>query len=118
QEPEAGNVPFAALLAPLVSPDNNSNLRRLHTITILGADVSVGNHRRGVFFKASDADILFRRTRKGVVQSVASAKIAYGDYESLVGAQLSFSKESPTIDGEITFSQLMPATLASLFTDN
>jgi len=111
-------VPVAAVLAPLVAPDDASSLRKLHFITILGADVSVGNAKKGIFFKASDATITFRRDRHGVVQSAFGAKISYGNNQSIINAQFTFSKDNPFIEGEANFDQLMPSTLAALFSDN
>jgi len=118
-EPAAPDVPIAAVLAALVSPDDSSTLRKLRFITILDADVSVANAKKGVFFTASDATITFRRDRHGTVQAAIGATINYGDNQSsLINAQFDFAKDNPLIEGELSFGRLMPATLAALFSDN
>lgn len=111
-------VPFAAVLAPLLAPDEGGSLRKLRQITILGADVSVGNLRKGVFFKANDTDIIFRRNRQGLIQAIGSAKIRYEQYESFINAQLMMEKDNATIDGEIAFDQLRPSVLSRLLYDD
>jgi len=111
-------VPFATVLAPLIAPDEQGSLRKLRFITILDADVSVASARKGVFFKAGDATIVFKRNRQGVIQAAINAKISYDVNQSLVDAQFTFTKKNPIIEGEVSFSQLMPGTLAALFSDN
>ncbi|MDE3060041.1 MAG: AsmA-like C-terminal domain-containing protein [Pseudomonadota bacterium] len=108
-------VPFVAVLAALLSPD--SNLSKLRAITILDADAGIGNPQKGVFFKASHVNLIFRRNRAGLVQAEANAAIVYADYQSSLSAQFAFDAESP-IEGRIAFTPLLPGTLAALFSDN
>ncbi|MDE3016869.1 MAG: AsmA-like C-terminal domain-containing protein [Pseudomonadota bacterium] len=115
---ETQAVPFVAALTPLLTPDSLSGLRKLRYISIVDADVSVGNTHHGVFFQASNANIIFRRTFFGVVQATASANISYGSYQSLLAVRVNMKAGSPTVDSEIVFSQIMPGTLAALFADN
>ncbi len=111
-------VPFAALVAPLLNPDSDNPLHKLHSVTILGADINISNAKKGVFFTASDANITFRRNRSGMSEVTVGAKITYGVNISIVDGVLVFDKNSPLINGEVNFSQLMPGTLAALFSDN
>lgn len=121
-KPPVAAVPFAAVLTPFLTPDDAApeyaNLRKLRFITITNADISVGNKRDGVFFKAGNANIIFRRDWRGNVKATGSAKISYDRYESLVSAQFIAGSDSSVIDGNVSFSQLMPGTLAALFSDN
>ena len=116
-EEEITEVPLAAIMAPLVSPDERSNLRELHTVSIVNADVSVGNVHKGVFFKATDAQMVFKSNRRGM-NVFGSATINYDKYQSLISAQLAMRGGSATIDGDVKFSQLMPGALATLFAGN
>lgn len=109
------SVPFSVAIAPLIDSDSNKKLRELRFVNIVNADVSVGSVKKGVFFQATNTDIMFRRSRRGVVQAFTKAKISYADYSSLIDAQLTIKKDSPTIDGELTVSRLMPGVLSSLF---
>lgn len=111
-------IPFAAVLAPLLDPNEKSSFRRLQLVNILDANVSVGSAKKGVFFTADDADIRFRRLRDGQVQASARANISYGTSQSIISTQAFIRKGHPTIDGDITFNQLIPSTLAALFIDN
>lgn len=113
-EPPA--VPFAAIMAPFISPDESGALHRLRLISIVNADLTVSNKSKGVFFKTSGADFTFKRNRDGL-HAFAGAKIAYDNYQSLLSAQFVRKNGSPVITGEVTFSQLMPGTLADLFAD-
>lgn len=113
-DPEVESVPFAAVLAKLIEPDAKSPLRKLRTVTILNADVSVGNTNHGVFFTATEANLVFKNTRRGV-QAFGSAKITYDESESRLDANFNLPHGSPTMTGEVSFGPLMPGTLSDLF---
>ncbi|MBY0407623.1 MAG: hypothetical protein K2Q01_08015, partial [Rickettsiales bacterium] len=122
QEPKAESppaevpaIPFEMVLAHLVEPDAGSSLRKLRTVTILNADISVGNTHSGVFFTATDANLVFKSNRKGA-QAFGSAKLTYGENESLVEANFTLPRKEPLILGEVSFGPIMPGTLSDLFT--
>lgn len=108
------SVPFSAVLSQLVDPDDRSPLRKLRSVTILNADISVGNTRSGVFFNAREANLVFKNTRRAT-QAFGSAKIAYGETESSIDASFTLPRDEPVITGEVAFGPLMPGTLADLF---
>ncbi len=110
-------VPFAALLAPLLAPDNNSSLRSLHRVTIRGAAISITNVKKGAFFELVNANIKLRK-RHGVLGLHVSGDIHYSDHQSHIAADMSLSRDMPTIDGSIRFQMLDPGALAKLFASN
>ena len=112
--PEIAPVPFSEILNQLLDPDPHSSLRRLRTVTILNADVSVGNPHNGVFFTATESSLVFNNTHKGI-QVFGSAKITYDDNESRIDATFAMPSGSAILSGEINFGPLMPGTLADLF---
>lgn len=114
-QPEVASVPFAMVLAQLVEPDEKSSLRKLRTVTILNADVSVGNTHSGVFFTATEANLVFKNSRRGV-QAFGSANITYEENQSRIDANFSLPTDSPVMTGEVSFGPLMPGQLADLFT--
>ncbi len=112
---ETNSVPFNVVLNQLIDPDAKSPLRKLRTVTILNADVSVGNTHSGVFFTATEANLVFKNNHRGA-QAFGSAKITYNDSESRLDANFSLPLGEPVINGEVSFGPLMPGTLADLFT--
>lgn len=107
-------IPFNDVIAPFIAPAGNSPLRKLHYVAIVDADLTVASKDKGAFFSASNTDIIFRHTKKGL-QAFGSARISYDNYTSDVSAQFQRDRDSPSISGNVTFSQLMPATLGNLF---
>ncbi len=112
--PEPAPVPFSEVLNQLLEPDPHSSLRKLHTVTILNADISVGNNHSGVFFTATEANLVFKNTHKNI-QAFGSAKITYDDNESRIDLNFAMPQGSNTLTGDISFGPLMPGTLADLF---
>jgi hypothetical protein len=110
-------IPFSAALLPLLAPKPGDTLRKMHYITIVDADVSVGNHS-GMFFKASNVNFIFRRNWQDALHISTSANIAYGNYQSMVFADFDMEKGTPVINGNVRVSKMMPGTLAALFSDN
>jgi hypothetical protein len=109
-------VPFAAVLMPLLMPDEKSNFRKLRYISIQQADLTVGSVDKGVFFNASDANMVFRRNRSGQIRSEMQATIAYDKFLTPVTADLELNQTG--IEGNLSFTQLMPGILSNLFSDN
>ncbi len=114
---ETPAVPFAAIMAPFINPDNAGNLRALRLVSIVNADVTISNKQKGVFFKTNGADFAFRRNRHGL-QAIATTRISYDNYQSLLSAEFTKKNDSSIVEGEITVSKLMPGTLADLFAEN
>ncbi len=110
-----GTVPLFAVLTPLLAPEDNPMLRKLRYISILNADVSLGAVGQGVFFKASNANIILQHNRRGVVKANTYAQISYGEYQSMIDAQFTLTRDSPTIEGEYSVSQIMPGALLAAF---
>jgi hypothetical protein len=111
-------VPFVAVLTPLLMPSEDGGFRKLRLIKIQDADISVGNNKRGVFFKSSGTTMQFRRDKRGAILADISGNIHYDQYKTPLKAQLTLEKQKPTFDGTITFTQLMPGVLANLFSDS
>jgi len=114
------SVPFALVLNQLLKPEANSPLRKLHNVTILNADISVGNTHSGVFFTATESNLVFKNNNKSV-QAFGSAKITYNEdvikrNESSIEANFNMLPDGTTINGDISFTSLMPGTLSDLFT--
>ncbi len=114
EEPAA--VPFSALLSSFTDPSSGSPLSALHLISIVNADMTITSKARGLMFKASGADLTFKRTREGL-HAYAGAKIAYGNYESMISAEFTRKKNSQLLTGEVNASELMPGTLSGIFAD-
>lgn len=110
----ASAVPFEAIMAPIITPDKNSSLRALRLISIVDADVNISNKSKGLFFKSSGADFMFRRNREGL-HATASATLTYDNYKSVLSAKFTRKKNNAAIEGEVMFSNMMPGTLADLF---
>lgn len=115
---EAALVPLAAVLAPLLSPDSSSSLRKLREVNIVNADVSVGNMHKGIFFQASKANINFSRDWRGNMEASLNGIIDYDEYQSMINSEFVSGRGSDLIEGEITVNRLMPGILAGLFADN
>jgi len=113
---EVAVVPFSVVLAPLLAPDDSSVLRKLRYVSIVNADLNVSNKGKGVFFSASDTDVVFRRSRKGL-EAYGGAQISYDNYTSDITAQFLKEKDSDILTGDITVNQLRLATLADLFVE-
>jgi hypothetical protein len=111
---ELASIPLAAVLAPIITPDQNSALRKLRTFSIDNADISVGNQQKETFFVASGARIVFKRNRNGI-SVYGDTQIRYDDMQSMISAQFSLPKDSTDIVGKITFGDLMPGKLVDLF---
>lgn len=109
-------VPFGAVLLPIITPDDSSNLRKLRYISIRDADITVGSNEKGVFFNASKTNVTFRRNRMGSIRAEILGDILYGEYHTPVDATLEFNNE--IIESDISFTGLMPGTLSELFSDN
>lgn len=115
-QPEAGaGVPFAAVLAPLVNPPDGSNLSRLRQVTILNADVSVGNVAQGVFFHARDVNLVLKKTHRSGLQAFGSAKVSFDGSDSMLDLNLAMPVGSTLVEGDVSFGQFMPGTLSDLF---
>lgn len=109
-------VPLQAILAPLIAPDSSSNLRKLRHVRIIDADISVGSLTRGTFFKASDAQMVFKRTFRGM-SAYGSATMTYGEHHTQVNAQFAMPRGEEHIEGEVRVADLMPGALSDLFAD-
>jgi hypothetical protein len=126
----APTVPFSVLLAPFLSQSEGSNFRRLHTIIIHDAGLTVSNSKRKVFFDAKDFNLILNRNRQGEIKINSAANIHYKDnissmdYSSNIRTEFSFKPHEETIDGKndikgaLEFSELRPDILAGLFSDN
>jgi len=114
---EVAAVPFAAIMAPFITPDDNSVLRDLRMVSIVNADLTLSSKSKGVFFKTSGAEFTFKRNREGL-RAFASANIAYDNYQSLLTAEFTKKKDSSVIEGEVHVDELMLGKLADLFADN
>ncbi len=111
-------VPFVAVLSPLLMPAEDGGFRKLRLIKIQDADISIGNNKRGEFFKSSGTTVQFRRDKRGTILADISGDIHYDQYKTPLKAQLTLEKQKPTFDGTISFTQLMPGVLANLFSDS
>jgi len=110
-------IPLSAVLAPFLTPDEHSSLRKLRLVSIVNADLLISNKRKGVFFKTTGADITFKHNHEGL-QAYGNAKISYDNYQSLIAVHFTKKKDSSSVSGEIGVNQLMPGTLMDLFADN
>jgi hypothetical protein len=111
-------VPFMAVLEPLLKPDRDSRLRKLRSINIRDANVSLGNLRRGVFLQATRVNFLAKRNRQGTLEIATDARVRYSTYQSDISARLLFMHDKPTIDGSIEFKGVEPSRLASFFSES
>jgi hypothetical protein len=109
-------IPFGAVLMPLLAPEQNNNFRKLRYISIRNADITVGSIEQGVFFNATEANLIFRRDHDGIIKAELTGEILYSQYHTPVSAELTFNKND--VKAIINFDQLMPGTLSELFSDN
>ncbi len=109
-------VSFAAVAMSLLLPDENSNFRKLRYIAIKHADATIGSTTDGVFFNATDTNVVFRRDHDGLVDAKLDGTILYDKYLTPIDATLTLNQKS--VEGTFTFSQLMPGVLSELFSDN
>jgi hypothetical protein len=109
-------VPFSTLLQSFLSTNEASSYRRLKKITIHDGVLKVSNSEKGEFFSANDLNLLLSRNRKGEVAINSYANMHYGDFTSNIHAEFSLKPGSPSVEGALEFSGLMPDALAGLFT--
>lgn len=109
-------LPFEVIVAQMLEPSAQSPLRKLRTFTIVDADIRVGNEERGVFFMATDANVVFKKNRRGVL-TYGDAKIAYEDKLAAVAADILLPVGEKTLQGNLSFSELYPGLIADLFSD-
>lgn len=113
-EPAPEAVPFSAVMNQLLSPDPSSPLRKLRAVSVLNADIKLGNMKSGVFFTATESSLMFKNTSHGI-QLFGNAKITYDENESRIDANFTMPKGGDAITGEVNFGPLMPGQLSDLF---
>lgn len=118
EEAQPETLPLTAVLSTLFAPEGSGNLRKLKRFNVHNANVAIGNNRRNVFFALSGVEIMAKRNRRGNIRITLGGNMHYKNHQSIVGVDVTYSPDMPTIHSDIVFENLIPGTLASLFTDN
>ncbi len=107
-----------ALVESLVNPRSKSSLRKLRTIELLNADVSIGNDVNGVVLSAPDTTFIVRKESGARINAQIRTVIKYKEYESVINAQGAYNKITKRLEGTASASKLYPAILSELLFDN
>lgn len=110
-------LPFAAILDVLMGNDAAGSLSKLKRVYIRDADISIGNARHGILLETHDTNFLLERTRGGFVHASAYSEISYEEREASIKANLTFSRNKPTIEGKVELTRLYPTMLSKLVSD-
>lgn len=108
-------LPVLSLLAPLVSSDGDSPLRKLRSVRIGNAYVKVIGQGKGVFFEATDVNLRVRRAGD-TLEMLADARVRYEEYQSSLQTRFLIDRDQPVYDGYLEFKGVEPQSLLRLFT--
>ncbi|MDX1974257.1 MAG: AsmA-like C-terminal domain-containing protein [Rickettsiales bacterium] len=109
------SIPLAAVLAPFIDSEGSGNLRRLRSIRIMNAEVSVGNAKSGIVFEANETNFEIRRSRSGEVKASGNTHLRYDEYRPNISGDFRWKRSEGMIEGVVAFSGLMPSKLVNLF---
>jgi len=109
---------ISALVQAIISPNPKSTLRKLSSVELLHADVSLGNDKDGVVIAAPDTTFIVRREMDDRVNIVLSTVLGYREYETPVSARLGFERGSKELEGIMEVTRLHPAALSDILTND
>ena len=107
-----------ALVESLVNPRSKSSLRKLRSIELLNADVSIGNDASGVIMSAPDTTFIVRKESSTRIDMTLRTAIKYAEYESIISAQGAYNKKTKRLEGTASANKIYPAILSSLLFDD
>lgn len=118
QHVDSGTDTLSSLIASLVNPHSKSSLRKLRTIELLNASISIGTDAEGVIIAAPEATFIVRKESATEIKAVLRGAVQYGSYESPINAQFAYNKDKKRFEGTIETVKLQIAALSRLLTDN
>ncbi len=110
-------LPLALLFAAVSQQDDSGPLRKLRSVRISQADISVGSEVEGVVFQASGVDIRLKRSRRLGLALSLSGKLRYDEFQSNIGAELSMLPGQQQVTGRVDYEGVDVAALVDLFTE-
>lgn len=109
---------LAALIESLISPHSKSSLRKLRTIELIDADLSIGNEASGVIITAPASTLIVRKDSNDQINAVVHTTFHYGDEKSPVNGTLAYNKKHKRLEGKLDVAKLQVASLSRLLTDD
>lgn len=103
-----------ALIESLINPKSESSLRKLRSIELLNADVTIGNDTNGIILSAPDTTFVVRKESAARLNFVVRSTIQYQDYESAIDGQGAYNKTSKRLEGTLGISRVQPAVLSQM----
>jgi hypothetical protein len=104
----------AALIQSLIDPHDKSTLRKLRSIELINADVSIGNETDGVVVSAPDTTFIVRKESSEEINTSLSSVIRYRDHESAINGQFAYNKKRKRIEGVVNTDKLYVSELANI----
>jgi len=109
---------LAVLIESLINPHSKSTLRKLRSIELLGANVSIGNETNGVIVSAPEATFIVRKESATQIKAILRSTLYYGEQQSIVNSQFAYNKRTKRVEGVLEAGKLQVAELSRLLTDN
>lgn len=109
---------IALLIDSLINPHSKSSLRKLDTIELLNANISIGNDADGVIVSAPDSTFVVRKESRSEINMVLRGTVQYSSYESPVAVQVAYNKEKKRFEGALETTRLNIAALSGLLADD
>ena len=109
-------VPLALLFGAISQQDAPGALKKLRSVRITQADVSIGRQADGIVLEATGVEMVLKRSRRHGLEFLMSGKVSYDEYQSTFAADFKLPPASTQILGEVDFKGVDIATLVDLFT--
>lgn len=108
-------LPFEIFITQIIDPPKDSAFRKLKTVRIIRADISIGSKVKGVFFAAEQTNLDLRKNSKGVWLS-GHTSMTYGEKTADIKAAFFLPEAQQVVQGDISFDAITPSELSKLFT--
>lgn len=109
---------ISALISALTDPHHDGSLRKLHSLELLHADVTVGNDKDGVVIAAPDTTFIVRKESRHEVAIIINTSIEYGEYESSINGKFAYNKTNRRLEGIMEVGKAQPAVLAGILSND